>query len=77
MAFVAASTAFVVDIVLSIVVSLVTKPKPAAELRGLVYSETPREDRTDPNEATMPWYRRTVPLAGISLAMVIILNFAF
>ncbi len=76
-AFLAASTAFVVDIVLSILVSLVTKPKPASELRGLVYSETPREDRTDPDEAAMPWYRRTVPLAGIALAMVIVLNFAF
>ena len=32
-AFVAASTAFVVDIVLSIVVSLVTEPKPADELQ--------------------------------------------
>ena len=76
-AFLAASTAFVVDIVLSILVSLVTKPKPASELKGLVYSETPREDRTDPNEAAMPWWRRTVPLAGIALAMVIVLNFAF
>ena len=76
-AFLAASTAFVVDIVLSIVVSLVTKPKPASELKGLVYSETPREDRTDPNEAAMPWWRRTVPLAGIALAMVIVLNFVF
>ena len=66
-----------VDIVLSIVVSLVTKPKPASELRGLVYSETPKEDRTDPDEAAMPWWRRTVPLAGIALAMVIVLNFAF
>ena len=61
-AFAAASTAFVVDIVLSIIVSMVTEPKPASELKGLVYSETPREDRTDPNEASYPWYRRTVPL---------------
>ena len=76
-AFLAASTAFVVDIVLSIVVSLVTKPKPAEELVGLVYSETPKEQRTDPNEATYPWYRRTVPLAGIALAMVIVLNVIF
>jgi SSS family solute:Na+ symporter len=76
-AFLAASVAFVVDIVLSIVVSLVTKPKPASELRGLVYSETPREDRTDPDEASMPWWRRTVPLASIALAMVIALNFVF
>jgi len=76
-AFLAASTAFVVDIVLSVIVSLVSEPKPASELKGLVYSETPIEDRTDPHEASMPWYRRTVPLAGIALAMVVVLNIAF
>jgi SSS family solute:Na+ symporter len=76
-AFLAASTAFVVDFVLSVGVSLVTKPKPASELKGLVYSETPREDLIDPDEASYPWYRRTVPLAGIALAMVIVLNAAF
>jgi SSS family solute:Na+ symporter len=76
-AFLAASTAFVVDLVLSILVTLVTKPKPASELKGLVWSETPREDLVDPDEAAMPWYRRTLPLAGIALAMVIVLNFAF
>ena len=76
-AFLAASTAFVVDIVLSVIVSLVTKPKPASELKGLVYSETPREDLVDPDEAAMPWYQRTIPLAGIALAMVIVLNFVF
>ena len=76
-AFVAASTAFVVDIVLSVIVTLFTEPKPAAELKGLVYSETPKEDLVDPHEATMPWYRRTVPLAGIALVMVIILNVLF
>ncbi len=76
-AFIAASTAFVVDIVLSVVVSLVTEPKPAGSLRGLVYSETPKEDLVDPHEQTLPWFRRTVPLAGIALVLVIILNFAF
>lgn len=76
-AFVAASTAFVVDIVLSVIVSLVTEPKPASELKGLVYSETPREDLIDPDEAARPWYQRTIPLAALSLAMVIILNAAF
>ena len=69
--------AFVVDIVLSVGVSLVTEPKTSAELRGLVYSETPREELVDPEERTMPWYRRTLPLAGISLGLVIILNFLF
>ena len=76
-AFVAASTAFVVDIVLSIVVSLATAPKPVSELRGLVYSETPREDLVDPEEHALPWFQRTLPLAGIALVLVIILNVAF
>jgi SSS family solute:Na+ symporter len=75
--FVAASTAFVVDIVLSVVVSLATQPKPLAELRGLVYSETPKEDLVDPDEAALPWFQRTLPLAGIALVLVIILNVSF
>ncbi|WP_035903634.1 sodium:solute symporter family protein [Knoellia subterranea] len=77
LAFVAASTAFVVDIVVSVVVSLVTEPKPASELKGLVYSETPKEDLVDPEEASRPWYQRTVPLASIAFVFVLILNFAF
>jgi SSS family solute:Na+ symporter len=76
-AFVAAAAAFVVDIVLSVLVSLVTKPKPVEELKGLVYSETPREDLVDADEASYPWYRRTLPLAGVALAMVVVLNLAF
>ncbi len=77
LAFVAASTAFVVDIVVSVAVSMVTQPKPAAQLKGLVYSETPKEDLIDPHEATLPFYQRTVPLALIALAMVIVLNVLF
>ncbi len=76
-AFLAASVAFIVDVALSIVISLVTKPKPEGSLVGLVYSETPADVRTDPKEASYPWYRRTVPLAGLSLAMVIVLNIIF
>lgn len=75
--FVAAGAAFVVDIALSIAVSLVTQPKPVAELRGLVYSETPREDLVDPDEAAHPWYQRTLPLAGVALVLVVILNVIF
>jgi SSS family solute:Na+ symporter len=76
-AFVAASAAFVVDIAVSVAVTTVTEPKPAKELVGLVYSETPKEDRTDPLEHTYPWYRRTLPLAGLSLGMVVVLNILF
>ncbi|MDN5789599.1 MAG: sodium:solute symporter family protein [Micrococcales bacterium] len=76
-AFLSASTAFVVDIAVSIVVTMFTEPKPVAELRGLVYSETPKEDLIDPHEAAKPWYQRTMPLAGVALVLVIILNFLF
>jgi len=76
-AFVAASVAFVVDIALSVVVSLMTTPKDPSELRGLVYSETPKEDLVDADEASYPWYRRTIPLAGLALGMVIVLNAIF
>jgi solute:Na+ symporter, SSS family len=75
--FVAAGAAFVVDIVVSVAVSMATVPKPVAQLAGLVYSETPREQRTDPDAHRLPWYRSPTKLAGISLVMVIILNVIF
>ncbi|MFF3573496.1 sodium:solute symporter family protein [Nocardia jiangxiensis] len=75
--FLAAGVAFVVDIVLSVVVSLVTAPRPEAELVGLVYSQTPKSSLTDADAATLPWYQRPVLLAGISLVLVIALNIFF
>lgn len=77
LAFVAASTAFVVDIAVSVAVTMVTQPKTSAELKGLVYSETPKEDLIDPHEAALPFYQRTVPLALIALGMVVVLNVLF
>ncbi|MFD2421075.1 sodium:solute symporter family protein [Amycolatopsis pigmentata] len=76
--FVAASVAFVVDIVVSVLVSLATKPKPEAELAGLVYSLTPKSARQ--HSATgddAGWYRKPGLLAGIALAMTIVLNIIF
>jgi len=75
--FVAATTAFVVDLLLSVLVTLGTAPGPERELRGLVYSLTPRSDLVDVAAARLPWWRRPVPLAGVSLALVIGLNLAF
>jgi len=75
--FAAASAAFVVDIVVSVAVTLVTRPKPASELVGLVYSETPKEQRSDPEAHRLPWYQSPTRLAGISLVMVIALNVIF
>jgi solute:Na+ symporter, SSS family len=75
--FVAASTAFVVDIVVSVLVTMVTAPKPAAELAGLVYSETPHEIFADPDAAGKPWFMKAVPLAGVALVLTIVLNIVF
>ena len=61
----------------SVLVSLVTAPKPEGSLKGLVYSETPREDLVDPEDAGRPWWQRPVPLAGLALVMVTILNAIF
>ncbi|MCX6470480.1 MAG: sodium:solute symporter family protein [Corynebacteriales bacterium] len=77
MPFVAASAAFVVDIVVSVVVSSMTAAKPVKELVGLVYSETPASHFTDPADAGNAWFKRPVPLAGIALVMVVALNIAF
>jgi SSS family solute:Na+ symporter len=76
-AFVAAGVAFVVDVVVSVATSLATAPKPAAELAGLVYSETPAAQRTDPEASRLPWFRSPTKLAGISLVLVIALNLIF
>jgi solute:Na+ symporter, SSS family len=58
--------------VVTIVVSLLTKPRPAEELRGLVYSLTER-----PKDEGEPWYRRPGPLALVVLAMTLVLNLIF
>ena len=75
--FVAATAAFVVDIVVSIIATMMTSPKPETELRGLVYSLTPKSDFHDENEGALPWYQQPNRLALISLIMVIILNIVF
>ena len=75
--FVAAGAAFVVDIVVSVVVTFVTEPKPESELRGLVYSLTPKSDFHDANEGVLAWYQQPNKLALISLIMVIALNIIF
>ena len=75
--FVAASAAFVVDIIVSVLVTMVTAPRPAAELVGLVYSETPKDVFHDPDSAGKAWYYRPVPLATVALILTIILNIVF
>jgi len=75
--FAAAGAAFVVDIVVSIAVTMVTKPRKESELRGLVYSLTPKEDFHDADEGVLAWYQQPIKLAGIGAVLVIILNIVF
>ena len=76
-AFVAASLAFVTAVIVAIIVSMFTAPKPSEELVGFVYSETPKDVRTDSTEAAMPWYRQTVPLGVLCMVLVVALNIIF
>ncbi len=76
--FVAAGTAFVVDIAVSVGVSLATAPKPEAQLVGLVYSLTPKESlKHDETGDDAGWYRKPGLLAGIVLILTIVLNIVF
>ncbi|MGH9722598.1 MAG: sodium:solute symporter family protein [Bryobacteraceae bacterium] len=58
--------------VVTIVVSLMTKPRPDAELKGLVYglTETPREEG-------LPWFKRPAPLAIVIGVAAVVLNILF
>ncbi|TWS26702.1 sodium/solute symporter [Tsukamurella sputi] len=77
MAFVAASAAFVVDIVISVLVSAVTKPKPDAELRGYVYSLTDKGTLRGEDDSAAPWYSRPVPLGAAVLSTTVVLGLIF
>jgi SSS family solute:Na+ symporter len=67
-AIVAWTTCFVV----TIVVSLATRPRPASELHGLVYSQTPR-----PSDRELAWYQRPWVLGAVVLVLTLGLNLAF
>jgi SSS family solute:Na+ symporter len=64
--------AFSINIVVTILVSLVTAPRHESELVGLVYSLTPK-----PVETHLTWYQKPATLAVAVLAMLIVLNLVF
>ncbi len=59
-------------LVLTFAISLVTKPKPEADLHNLVYGFT-----DIPKEENAPWYQRPGPLAIIVLAVLVVMNLLF
>jgi SSS family solute:Na+ symporter len=56
-------------LVVTIVVSMLTTPKPESELHNLVYGVT-----DIPHQRPVPWYQRPAPLAVIVAAVLIIMN---
>jgi SSS family solute:Na+ symporter len=67
-AIVAWSSCFVV----SIIVSLMTRPRKEEELVGLVYSLTPK-----PKDRDLPWIKRPTSLALIVIVLIVALNLIF
>ena len=66
-----AINAFTVCMVVTLIVSLLTKPRPDSELVGLVYSVTPRQVEA------AEWYRRPATLAVLAGVVCVALNFVF
>jgi solute:Na+ symporter, SSS family len=59
-------------LVVTIVVSLGTKPRPESELHNLVYGVSEL-----PAEGSAPWYKRPGPLAIVVLAVLVVFNVIF
>jgi SSS family solute:Na+ symporter len=64
--------AWVTCFVITIVVSVLTKPRPDGELVGLVYSLTEK-----PQEGHLPWYKKPAVLAVVVAVLTILLNIFF
>ncbi len=67
-----AIVAWLTCFIVTIIVSMLTAPRPESELAGLVYSLTPRV-----SEAGIPWIRQPVTLGIIVLALTLVLNIIF
>lgn len=70
--FMIAIIAFLTCFILTIIISLFTKPHPKERLVGLVYSLTPK-----PKQDQIAWYRRPVTIGIVVLVLTLILNLIF
>ncbi|HWE89986.1 MAG TPA: sodium:solute symporter family protein [Pseudonocardiaceae bacterium] len=76
--FLGAIAAFVVDVVLSVLISYVSRPRPEAELTGLVWSLTPRDAlRQAEVGQDAGWYRKPVVLGTGVLVLAAALSIVF
>jgi SSS family solute:Na+ symporter len=68
----------VADAIVLVGVSLVTKPKPESELRGLVWGLKREEQEADDSVAgDEAWFRSPKVLGAGALVLVVILNILF
>jgi SSS family solute:Na+ symporter len=75
--FYGAIAAFVADVVVTVAVSLVTKPKPVSELAGLVWG-VPDPNAPDPASVPKPvWWKSPKLLGGVALGIVLVLSIIF
>jgi solute:Na+ symporter, SSS family len=74
-AFWGAIAAFVLDAIVSVAVTFVTKPKPVEELQNLVYGMAAVDEDDVASEHV--WYRRPATLAAGALGLTAILSFLF
>jgi solute:Na+ symporter, SSS family len=74
-AFWGAMAAFVADALVSVIVSMVTQPKPIEELQGLVHGMANEADALSEEESA--WYRQPRTLAIGVLAIVVVLSIIF
>ena len=63
---------FLVCVLVTVVVSLLSKPKPAAELNGLVYGMT-----EIPHVENVAFYHKPIFWAGVVMAVFVVLNLLF
>ena len=75
--FYGAIAAFVADLVVTVLVSLATKPKPESELGGLVWG-VPDPNAPDPASVPKPvWWKSPKLLGGGALGIVLVLSIIF
>ncbi|HST47335.1 sodium:solute symporter family protein [Jatrophihabitans sp.] len=75
--FYGAITAFVADLVVTVAVTLVTRPKPVSELAGLVWG-VHDPNAPDPDRVPKPaWWASPKLLAAASIGIVIVLSIIF
>ena len=68
--FATAASAFAANLILTLLVSFLTEPRPEPELAGLVHSLTPR-----PKRVPTAWWKRPEALAAAILLAAVALNF--